>query len=111
MRYLMKNPILNKTVEYNDNRISLYVGQRGKCAVTGNELQIGKMHCHHIKPKYLGGDDKYKNLIFVEENVHILLHSTNENTILKYLDKLKINEKQIEKLNKLRVLAGLETIK
>lgn len=111
MRYLIKNPIVNKTVEYNDNRISLYVGQRGKCAVTGNELQIGNMHCHHIKPKYLGGDDKYKNLIFIEENVHILLHSTNENTILKYLDKLKLNKKQIEKLNKLRVLAELKTIK
>ncbi len=111
MRYLMRNPIINKTVEYNDNRISLYVGQKGKCAVTGNELQIGKMHCHHIKPKYLGGDDKYKNLIFLEENVHILLHSKNKNTILNYLEKLKLNEKQLEKLNKLRVSAGLEIIK
>lgn len=111
MRHLMRNPIINRSVEYNDNRISLYVGQKGKCAVTGNELQIGKMHCHHIKPKSLGGDDGYKNLIFLDKNVHILIHSTDKNTIIKYLDILKLNEKQLKKLNQLRVSAGLETIK
>jgi len=110
MRYLMRHPTVNRSVEYNDNRISLYVGQRGKCAVTGNKLQIGGMHCHHIKPICLGGDDKYKNLIFLEEKVHILLHLKDENTILKYLDQLRLNEKQLKKLNKLRVSAGLEKI-
>jgi group II intron reverse transcriptase/maturase len=111
MRYIMENPIADKSVEYNDNRISLYVGQKGKCAVTGNELQIGNMQCHHIKPKHLGGDDKYKNLIFLDKNVHILLHATEINTILKYLKILKLNAKQLRKLNKLRVSAGLEEIK
>ncbi len=111
MRYIMENPIKNESVEYNDNRVSLYVGQKGKCAVTGNELQIGEMHCHHIKPKHLGGDDKYKNLIFLDKSAHILLHTVKENVILKYLNELKLDSKQLRKLNKLRVLAGLEEIK
>lgn len=111
MRYLLKNPVTNKSVEYNDNRISLYVGQKGKCAVTGKELQIGQMHCHHIKPKYLGGDDKYENLIFLEEKVHTLLHTTNKNALLKQLKELQLNAKQLKKFNKLRISAGLEIIK
>ncbi len=111
MRYLMRNPIINRSVEYNDNRISLYVGQKGKCAITGKELQIGKMHCHHIKPKDLGGNDRYRNLIFLEKDVHILIHATDKNTILKYLNMLKLNEKQFKKLNQLRVSVGLKTIK
>ena len=36
--HLMNNPCGNKSVEYNDNRIALYVAQKGKCAVTGIEL-------------------------------------------------------------------------
>ena len=107
----MRNPIINRSVEYNDNRISLYVGQKGKCAITGKELQIGKMHCHHIKPKDLGGNDRYRNLIFLEKDVHILIHATDKNTILKYLNMLKLNEKQFKKLNQLRVSVGLKTIK
>lgn len=45
----MHNPIIERSVEYNDNRISLYVGQKGKCYITGKELNIGNMHCHHKK--------------------------------------------------------------
>jgi hypothetical protein len=36
--YIMENPILNETTEYKDNRISLYVGQKCKCSITGEPL-------------------------------------------------------------------------
>lgn len=111
MCYIMENPVIGRSVEYNDNRISLYVGQHGKCAITGEKLEIGNMHCHHILPIYMGGDDKYKNLIYLTEPVHKLLHTKNENTISLYMKMLNLNKKQIEKLNKLRVSAGLEAIK
>ena len=41
LSYVMKNFIPNRTIEYNDNRISRFIAQYGKCAVTGVEL--GKM--------------------------------------------------------------------
>lgn len=110
MQYIMRNPVRGMSVEYNDNRVSLYVGQRGKCAVTGEELVISEMHCHHKIPVKKGGSDRYYNLIFVTENVHRLIHATNPNTISQYLSILNLNKKKLDKLNKLRVTAGLEII-
>ena len=47
----MTHPITDEDVEFNDNRVSLYVGQAGKCGVSGKVLEIGKMEVHHKKPK------------------------------------------------------------
>ena len=105
--YLMNNPCGKQSVEYNDNRISLYVAQKGKCAVLGTELEANQVDCHHKKPLSLGGDDSYKNLIIVSDVVHILIHSSNERTIQKYLNVLNPNKKQLEKLNKLRAMAEM----
>lgn len=109
MHYLMRNPIPYRTAAYNDNRISLYCAQYGKCAVTGRKLEIKEIHCHHKLPKYLGGTDEYKNLAIVSEDVHRLIHATNPETIRKYLDKLKLDAKQLKKLEKFRSLAKVES--
>ena len=109
MHYLMRNPVPNRSALYNDNRISLYCAQFGKCAVTGEKLEIGFMHCHHKIPKYLGGTDEYKNLVFVSESVHRLIHATNPEVIREYLEKLKLTSKQLKKLDKLRSLANVES--
>ena len=106
MHYIMSNPVAGRSIEYNDNRISLYMGQLGKCAITGEPLEIGQMHCHHKLPLHLGGTDEYKNLIFVTDTVHKLIHAANPDTISKYLIALSLNKKQLEKLNKLRKQAG-----
>ena len=90
MHYLMRNPIPYRSAVYNDNRISLYCAQFGKCAVTGEMLNIGDIHCHHKLPRYLGGTDEYKNLVIVCEVVHRLIHATNPEAIRKYMEKLKI---------------------
>lgn len=108
LHYLMRNPVQNRTVAYNDNRISLYSAQMGKCAVTGMELEIGDIHCHHKTPKHLGGSDAYKNLVIVSKAVHRLIHATNPATIRSYMEKLKLGAKQLERLNKLRSLANVE---
>lgn len=110
MRYLMENPIQGQTVEYNDNRLSLYAGQNGKCAITGEHLEIGSMEVHHKKPKFIGGTDEYKNLIFVTANVHKLIHATIIETIQKYFNRIKFDSKGLEKLNKLRLLVGNDVI-
>lgn len=109
MHYLMRNPIPFRTVAYNDNRISLYCAQYGKCAVTGRKLEIKEIHCHHKLPKYFGGTDEYKNLVIISEDVHRLIHATSPETIRKYLEKLKLDPKQLKKLEKLRSLAKVES--
>lgn len=109
MHYLMRNPIPYRTAAYNDNRISLYCAQYGKCAVTGRKLEIKEIHCHHKLPRYLGGTDEYKNLVIVSEDIHRLIHATNPETIRKYLEKLKLDDKQLKKLEKFRSLAKVES--
>ena len=107
---LMRNPVSGETVEYNDNRISLYVAQCGKCAVTAETLEIEEIHCHHKKPRSQGGDDKYSNLIIVSERIHRLIHATDCNTITAILNIFTLNKKKINKLNKLRKTVGNEAI-
>jgi RNA-directed DNA polymerase len=108
LRYLMKNPIQGETTEYNDNRISLYVGQQGNCGITGKPLEINSMESHHKIPRELGGTDEYKNLTFISHDVHKLIHAETMETIQKYMTKLKefINPKSFTKINKLRKLVG-----
>lgn len=106
LKYIMKNPITSENEEFNDNRISLYVGQAGKCGVTGKILKIGNMEVHHKRPKIHGGGSEYNNLIYITSNIHKLIHATTEGTITKYLENEKLNENQMEKLNKLRKLVG-----
>ena len=109
LHYLMRNPVLYRTIEYNDNRLSLYSAQMGKCAVSGKVLSIGDIHCHHKVPRYLGGKDNYQNLVLVCEDVHHLIHATNPDIIRKYMEILNLDQKQKEKLNKLRSLVHVES--
>ena len=108
--YLMRNPVREQSIEFNDNRLSLYCGQYGKCAISGEILQINDIHCHHIIHKSQGGTDKYENLMLVTKDVHILLHATSKETITKTLSKLNLSSKQKVKLNYYREKAGLMSI-
>ncbi|SOC11587.1 group II intron reverse transcriptase/maturase [Ureibacillus xyleni] len=110
VKYLLENPVRGETVEYNDNRISLYVGQNGKCSITGERLEIGNMQCHHKVPRSMGGKDEYSNLTYVKDEVHKLIHATTSETIKKYLNLLNLNEEQMIKLNRLRQKVGNERI-
>lgn len=106
LNYLMENPIPSESVEYNDNKISLYVAQNGICAITKKVLEIGDMECHHKKPRALGGTDEYSNLIYLCKDVHKVIHVTDENTIRKYINKMRIGVAEIKKINALRKLVG-----
>jgi group II intron reverse transcriptase/maturase len=107
---LMRNPVIGETAEYNDNRISLYVAQCGKCAITAELLEIEDIHCHHKKMKNHGGTDEYSNLIIVSERMHRLIHATDSDTIMDIMSRYKWNKKQKDKLNKLRKLVDNEVI-
>ena len=81
-------------------------GQQGKCYITGDYLTIGDMECHHKKPRSMGGTDEYNNLVWICSDAHKLIHATKEETINKYLGKLKLNDKSIKRVNTLRKLVG-----
>ena len=110
LHYLMRNPVKYASVEFNSNRLSLYCVQQGKCAITKQLLEIGDIHCHHKQPKKNGGSDKYSNLVIVSQAVHILIHATDIDTIRQYLNNLKLDIKQKQKVNTLRKIAGLFSI-
>ena len=107
MLALMKNVCYARSVEYVDNRISLFSAQWGKCAVTGKEFHITEeIHCHHKTPIENGGTDQYENLVLVLEPIHKLIHATDSKTIEKYMEICKLEKGQLKKLNELRILAG-----
>lgn len=107
IRYLLENPDNKRSVEYNDNRISVYSAQYGKCAITGKHWGIDEMTCYNKIPLKLGGTDYFKNLIYISEIVKDFIREKdiNKQEILQNL--LNLNEKQLAKVEKLRKLAEI----
>ena len=110
MKQLIYSYQYTESVEFTDNKISLYAAQYGKCAILGTILDIKDIHCNHKLPKQYGGNDKYQNLIIIHQDVHRLIHATNPEIINRYLATLKLDKGQITKINSLRKMAHNEPI-
>jgi len=110
LKYILENPVEQRSVEFNDNRLSKYSGQKGICAISGKELEYN-FETHHIKPISQGGNDNYDNLLLINKNIHKLIHAVNDETIRKYLKEQNLDKKCIEKLNKYRKKVGNNAIK
>lgn len=108
---LMNQKLTDGSIEFYDNRISLYSAQQGKCYITSKEfLSLEDIHCHHKIAKSKGGTDEYSNLVLVDKDVHKLIHATDIEVIKYYIEVLKLKAKQLEKLNSLRQYLGLSMI-
>ena len=106
----MRSMPSSASVEFTDNCISRYAAQGGRCAVTGQFLELDEIHCHRIKRRTHGGQNKYHNLVIISEEVHLLVHS-RESTILNATpETLNLTNKQLSKVNKLREAAKLPPI-
>ena len=100
-----------RSIEYQNNKLGLYVNQRGKCAITRREfLSAEDIHCHHKVPVHMGGTDEYKNLIVIDEGIHRLIHAKRKDTINKLIKEYQLGKEQIKKINKLRLMCNLEII-
>lgn len=99
---LMKNIYEYNTVELADNKLSKYSAQKGNCLITGNFLYADDVEIHHKKPVSIGGTDEFANLMAVHKDIHKLIHATTSETIERYMQKLNLSVKQIEKINKYR---------
>ena len=105
---LRNQPLYGRSIEYMDNRISVYLAQKGICAITGEKFTSSEqIHCHHNLPKARGGTDDYQNLILITGTVHKLIHAKCATTVNKYL---KLCKADMKKLNELRKLVGNETL-
>lgn len=103
---LMRNPDDTQSIEFNDNRLSLYSAQHGKCAITGVEMSLENICCVH---KDKSGGDSYRNLILVCKEIATLLQEKDEEKAVKQLNAMKVTEKQVAKFLKLRSLAKVES--
>ena len=106
LKHIMENPIVYRSIEYNDNRISLYSAQHGRCFVTGLELTINDMECHHKIPRQKGGTDEYSNLVYLLTNIHLLVHTNNDRTQKRLMKRYSLQEEEMKKINELRKLVG-----
>jgi len=104
LQWLVHNQGTQRSIEYMDNRISLFAGQNGQCAIMGEVLETDEIHCHHKRPVKMGGTDEYKNLLIIHTDVHILIHAKDEKTIEKCMILLKLDKSQLAKINKYRKL-------
>lgn len=44
--------------------------KKGSCEITGIFLYSGDVHCHHLLPLHLGGDDTFHNLHILHKVIH-----------------------------------------
>lgn len=107
MLWLMRHPIPYESVRYNDNRVSLYAGQDGKCAVTGKELDVQTCVCYRKSNECKKGNDSYQNLMLLSLQGWVIVSSENIESVAALVKEYSLNAKAITKVNKLRATAGL----
>ena len=106
IKFLINNPLKKESIQKNDNRISRFVAQKGLCHVSKEELNIIDMEIRNIVPKEKGGTDKYHNLVLVNKEISSFIDETDELKINEYKERIKLNRKALNKINKLRKLVG-----
>ena len=106
IKFLINNPLKKESIQKNDNRISLFVAQRGLCHVNKENLDITDMEIRNIVPKEKGGTDKYHNLVLVNKEISSFIDETDELKINEYKERIKLDRKALNKINKLRKLVG-----
>lgn len=106
IKFLINNPLKKESIQKNDNRISLFVAQKGLCHVSKENLDINDMEIRNIVPKEKGGTDKYHNLVLVNKEISSFIDQTDEFKINEYKERIKLDRKALNKINKLRKLVG-----
>ena len=107
MLWLMRHPIPTESVRYNDNRVSLYAGQDGKCAITGKELDVHTCVCYRKAYDCKKGKDSYQNLMLLSLQGLAIVSSDDMASVAVLVKEYSLNAKAITKVNKLRATAGL----
>ena len=107
MLWLMRHPIPTESVRYNDNRVSLYAGQDGKCAITGKKLDVQTCICYRKTNNCKKDNDSYQNLLLLSLQGLAIVSSEDMMPVVALVKEYSLNAKVITKVNKLRATAGL----
>ena len=107
MLWLMRHPISTESIRYNDNRVSLYAGQDGKCAITGKKLDVQTCICYRKTNDCKKGNDSYQNLLLLSSQGLAIVSSEDMMSVVALVKEYSLNAKVITKVNKLRATAGL----
>ena len=107
MLWLMRHPISTESIRYNDNRVSLYAGQDGKCAITGKKLDVQTCICYRKTNDCKKGNDSYQNLLLLSLQGLAIVSSEDMMSVVALVKEYSLNAKVITKVNKLRATAGL----
>lgn len=90
LRSIMKKYDRSRTIEFNDNCISRFVAQAGKCGITCAELDLNNTVCRHIIPKDKGGTDKYGNIIIISKEASDIIDGGRKREFIELLNYLKV---------------------
>ncbi|PGL67996.1 group II intron reverse transcriptase/maturase [Bacillus sp. AFS055030] len=111
IEHLRKGNYSSKSTLYENNRISKYVAQRGKCYISGERLMPSNCICHHILPTKMGGSDDYDNLVIIKKDFHNLVHTKNPmKDPIKLHHVNTLDTRAIKKLNRLRKVVGFQAL-
>jgi group II intron reverse transcriptase/maturase len=110
IKFLVNNPVKKDSIEKNDNRISLYVGQKGLCHISKVKLDLNNMLTRNKLPKCKGGTDKYHNLMLVNKEMSYIIDEEVVEKITQLKQGIKLDEKAFIKINALRKLVGNRVI-
>lgn len=109
LHWIACHPLPKESMEYNDNRLSVWMAQQGKCFITGQ--YVGTVFdCHHIQPRSQAGKDTYQNLVILMPEIHKVVHTKEADTISKSLCNFDLKKNQQKRLNQLREQVGLNLI-
>lgn len=89
INYLVNTSIYIKNSRLAMFRISKYSSVKGRSLISGEYVPVTEYHCHHIKPKILGGTNDFNNLCVLSELEHRILHSKNPELLLTMYPKKK----------------------
>ena len=67
-----------KNISYRKELATLYMNQRGMCALCGYEMNMETgWHDHHIEYRVAGGSEALRNRVLLHPNCHARVHSRN----------------------------------
>lgn len=110
IQILLKHKDTTKSVEFNDNRISVFIAQQGNCYITNRRHSPTDMVC--IYKNITETDrDKYQNLVFVEIPISKAILTESVQQAKMWLMNYGFSSQQKKKLNKIRANYGYQAIK
>ena len=110
IRILLEYKDPTKSIEFNDNRIAVFIAQQGNCYITNRRHSPTDMVC--IYKNITETDrDKYQNLVFVEIPISKAILTESVQQAKMWLMNYGLSSQQKKKLNKIRANYGYQAIK